>query len=310
MIGAWDKPMVDASPLRATELPGRGFLRLAGEETVGFLQGLVSNDVTKLEPGRAVYAALLTPQGKYLFDFLLYRLGDAVLLDTESERLEELQRRLIMYRLRSKVMIEPVDGEWAAVAIYHSDGEPLPANALTLDPLRTGAMVLAADPRRPALGWRLIGPIAEVRESVTAMSLPAAPFDLYDTLRVREGVPDGSRDLIVQKSTLLESNFDEIHGVAFNKGCFIGQELTARMHYRGLLKKRLVPVRLEGGTPPFPGAPVMVGDQEVGELRSTVGDLGLALLRLEHLGGTATPMTAGASRVVPLPPSWLRTASR
>ena len=298
--------MPPGAHLYATELPGRGFIRLAGPDAASFLQGLVSNDMGKLGAQRALYAALLTPQGKYLFDFLLYRAGEAILLDTEAARVEELVRRLILYRLRAKVAIEPVGPEWAVAALYDPDGRTVDDGAL--EGLRLSDELLCLlDPRCAALGWRIVGPKNALAAALARM--PAASFETYDALRLREAVPDGSRDLVVQKSTLLESNFEELDGVAFDKGCFVGQELTARTKYRGLVKKRLVPVRLEGGTPP-PGTPIFAGEREAGELRSASGELALALLRLEHLGAAGGELRAGEVGVVPMPPPWLQLTAR
>jgi folate-binding protein YgfZ len=294
--------MAGAADLCVTELPGRGLIRVSGADAATLLQGLISNDIAKLTSDRALYAALLTPQGKYLFDFLLYRSGEAVLLDSEGGRVEELARRLLMYRLRARAEIEPVEGAWGVAALYDPGGRPLGEDAADLARLRreTG-LITVPDPRSSALGWRIVGPAGALAAALAG--LPVAPFDSYDRLRLREAVPDGSRDLVVQKSTLLESNFEELGGVAFDKGCFVGQELTARTKYRGLVKKRLVPVRLEGGTPE-PGTPILAGEREAGELRSVSGDLGLALLRLEHLRPTS-PLRAGPVGVTPLPPPWM-----
>jgi folate-binding protein YgfZ len=297
--------------LRYVTLESRGVLRLAGEDARSFLQGLVSNDVALLGPQRAIHAALLTPQGKYLFDFLLFEQDGELLLDAERERLPALQQRLALYRLRAKVTITEASRETAALAIL---GERAAA-ALGLPPepgaaVAVGGGVAAVDPRHVGLGVRALLPRGEVEDFLKSLGTVPAPFAAWDRLRLELGVPDGSRDLIVDRSILLEAGFDELNGVSFTKGCFVGQELTARTKHRALIKKRLIPVRVEGPLPD-PGTPVTRGAKEAGEMRSGCDGLGLALLRLEQLAGTgAEPLRAGGATLVPLPPSWLRLPPR
>jgi len=158
------------------------------------------------------------------------------------------------------------------------------------------------DPRLPALGVRVLAPAGEAAAILGSHGfLPAMPAD-YDALRLSLGVPDGSRDLPVEKALLLESGFDELNGVDWKKGCYMGQELTARTKYRGLVRKRLLPVTIDGPPPP-PGTPVMLGDKEAGEMRSAAGDRGLALLRLDSLDGE---LRAGDARLTPHRPDWAR----
>jgi folate-binding protein YgfZ len=300
---------------RCVALANRGVLRLAGEDVQGFLQGLVSNDVSLLARDRSLYAALLTPQGKYLFDFLLLEAGDgSILLDAERDRLPALRQRLMLYRLRAKVTIEDAGEALAVLAVLG----PEAAAALDLPPSAgaaraEGEAVLAVDPRAAGLGVRVVLPAAAVEGFMAAHGLAPAPFAAYDRLRLELGVPDGSRDLVQEKSILLESGFEELNGVSFTKGCFVGQELTARTKHRGLVKKRLVPVRIEGPVPES-GALISRGGRDAGELRSVLADgepggaIGLALLRLEQLGpeaAAAGPLMAGEAVLTPAPPPWL-----
>jgi folate-binding protein YgfZ len=242
-------------------LPNRGVLRLSGPDRLTFLQGLVSNDVNKVAPGGAVYSCLLTPQGKFLHDFFLIADGESLLIECEADRRADLAQRLKVYKLRSKIEITEADYTVFAV--------------LSSEPLTPGA-ILYPDPRSPALGIRISLPV-----SPEADELPT-PFDVYDRLRIAGAVPDGSRDMEVGKAILLENNIDLLNGVAWDKGCYTGQELTARTRYRGLVKKRLTPVRIAGIVPPV-GTPLIEKGAEVGEMRSANGDVGLALLRLERL---------------------------
>ena len=279
-----------------TQLDDRGSIRLSGPDARAFLQGLISNDMELLRPESALYAALLTPQGKYLFDFLLYDRGDHLLLDAERARLPDLIRRLTLYRLRAQVTLEDVSAELAVLAIF--DRQPVAAAGIP------GAVV---DPRLPELGLRIALPRQEVAGLVAAHALQPVEPAQYDRLRLELGVPDGSRDLVVDRSLLLESGFEELHGVSFTKGCFVGQELTARTKHRGLIKRRLLPVRVDGPLP-APGTPVTRGGKDAGEVRSGAGDLALALLRLDQLA-TDEPLRAGDAVLTPAPPSWLPAAA-
>ncbi len=224
-------------------LDDRGILAVSGPDRRAFLQGLVSNDVDKVGPDRARYAALLTAQGKYLHDFTMVELSETILLDAEAQRLADLKRRLSIYRLRAKAALEErpdlaVAAVFGAGALARLDlpDEPGAARAL-------GSGVVFVDPRLAALGARCILPRGAARSALTKAGLAETGFDAYDHLRLGLGVPDGSRDLVLEKSILLEAGFDELNGVDWHKGCYIGQELTARTKYRGLVKRRLVPVR-------------------------------------------------------------------
>lgn len=270
---------------RFTLLPDRGVLAVGGDDCVAFLQGLVSNDTTKLAPGRAMYAALLTAQGKYLHDFIMVEADGAIRLDGEAARLADLKRRLSLYKLRAKVTIEALP-DLAVAAIF---GGELPGIAVP-------------DPRLPELGGRVILPRDTLRATLAGLGLAEAEFAEYDRLRLGLGIPDGSRDLVVDKSILLESGFDELHGVDWNKGCYIGQELTARTKYRGLIKKRLFPVHIDGAAPE-PGTILTLAGKEAGEMRSSLGNIGLALVRLED---AAAPLAAGDATVRAAAPGWMR----
>jgi len=286
-------------------LEERGILAVSGADRRLFLQGLVSNDVEKLAANRSVYAALLTAQGKYLHDFIMVEVGEAIWIDAEVARLGDLRRRLAIYRLRAKVEIAErpelavavVFGEGALAALGLSD-EPGEAR-----PLDGGVMLV--DPRLAKLGARII--MDRRRLARFGSELTQVDFAAWDRHRLALGIPDGSRDLVPDKSILLEAGFDELRGVDWGKGCYVGQELTARTKYRGLIKKRLFPVHIDGPAP-APGTMVIAEGRDAGELRSSRDGQGLALLRLDAVDA-GRKLVADATTLVPLRPDWMRIES-
>ncbi len=243
-----------------------------------FLNGLVSNDVARVAPGQAVWAAMLTAQGRYLADFFILEDNETLLLDAPLAAVPELTRRLSRYKLRAAVAIEDLSETYAVYAAW--DGLPPPVP------------VTAPDPRLPEAGFRLLstGPVDETASQAA-----------YDAHRLHLGLPDGPPDLEPDKTLLLEAGFDELNGVDWKKGCYMGQELTARTKYRGLVKRRLVPVTLEAAV--APGTQVLTDGNEVGTIRSSAGPLALAMLRLDAL---EKPLIAGSSLVRPRLPLWWR----
>ena len=287
-------------------LEDRALLSVAGDDRQAFLQGLVSNDVARVAPDRAVYASLLTAQGRFLHDFFIAAHDGAYVLDAEAARLEDLRRRLMLYRLRSKVTIAPVVDRFVVVALF---GEgTLEALELPREPGRAAPFcggVAFVDPRLAGLGVRAYVAL-ERAEEIAAAGFKAAERLDYERLRLDLGVPDGSRDLPIEKALLLENGFDELNGVDWKKGCYIGQEVTARMKYRALTKKRLTPVRIDGEMP-APGAAITLDDQEAGEMRSAIDGQGLALLRLEAIETAerdGKQLRAGAAIITPHKPAW------
>lgn len=251
-------------------LPGRALLRLASPDGLAavknFLNGLISNDTGRIGADRALYAALLSPQGKFLFDMFVAEWQDALWLDVAADRAEELARKLALYRLRAKISIDLQAG-WQAFALIGGAG---------LD----SAPGLAAgfgftDPRLAGLGARLWLPPG----AAPSQGEPG-DFAAYEKLRIGLGVPDGAQDIEIDKGLLLEHHFEALHGVDFRKGCYVGQELTARTKYRGLVKKQLFQVRGSAALPAA-GSQITLDGQEAGWLRSSQGQDGLALLRLE-----------------------------
>ncbi|MRG71552.1 folate-binding protein [Alphaproteobacteria bacterium HT1-32] len=284
------------SDVKLAGLPDRGVLRIDGEDRVAFLQGLVSNDVSRVGADRAIYAALLTPQGKFLHDFFIAAIGDSLLIDCEGDRRDDLFRRLRLYRLRSKVELTDVTEELAVHAAFGKGAAGLAGeNPSAGQAMPNGEGVSFVDPRLAGAGLRYILPAGTSPETGD-LPVSAATADDYDRWRLSLGLPDGSRDMVVEKAILLESGFEALNGVDFDKGCYMGQELTARTKYRGLVKKRLMPVRIAGDLPE-PGTAIMAGDRDVGEIRSGRGDLAMALVRLDAL--EAGELTAAGLKVTP-----------
>ena len=286
-------------------LGDRGVLEVSGADRYQFLQGLVSNDVAKATPGRALYAALLTAQGKYLHDFFIVAIGESLFLDGESARLADLKRRLGLYKLRAKVSLAEASDRYIVAAAFGdgvADALGLPAERGAATPFADG--VAYVDPRLAELGARLLLPRGLGAAPLAERGFHAGDIAGYDRLRLSLGVPDGSRDLVLDKSILLESGFDELNGVDWQKGCYVGQELTARTKYRGLIKKRLMAVTVEGPLPQ-PGTPIMAGDQEAGEMRSGRDGMGLALLRLDAIA-EREPLTAAGAKLTPHKPDWAK----
>lgn len=248
----------------------REVLAVTGADRLGFLKGLVSRD--PLGPGQGLsYAALLTPQGKYICDFLMLQEPERVLLDVRAGAAQRLSRRLAMYRLRAKVDIAPT-----GLRVWRGLGEAPP-----------GAW---PDPRHSALGWRAYGPEG------TMESVP--PEIDWDAIRVAHCIPETDIELRAEDSYILEAGFERLHGVDFRKGCYVGQEVTARMKHKTELRKGLATVAVEGAAEP--GTPITAGGRGVGTLFTRSGNKAIAYLRLDRATGA---MEAGAAQVRRLEPT-------
>jgi folate-binding protein YgfZ len=298
------------------ERPDRGVITVAGPDRASFLQGLISNDVAKAGPARAVWAAFLTPQGKFRHDFFLVeQAGEGVglprllLVCEAGDRLRDLGVGLRRFVLRDAVRL----GLAAELGVFQIAGDDAAA-ALGLA-ARPGAAkpvaggVAFVDPRLAAGGVTLLAAAAAARAALAEAGVEPGDRADWERTRIRNGLPDGARDLQVDKAILLENGFDELGGVDWRKGCYLGQELTARTKYRGLVKKRLIPVRLAGAAAPEPGAPVTRDGKTVGELRSVADGWALALVRVKALdpaGGEGAALQTGGVRVVPAIPDWMR----
>lgn len=292
----------------ATHLPTRGLLRLTGKDRAAFLQGLVTNDVEKITPDHTIYAALLSPQGKFQYDLFIGAHHEEWLMDCDGgpnqERIEALLKRLSLYKLRSDVTLENISDAWDVGALWGL--KALETLNLPPKPGATKALeggLIFVDPRLAELGARVILPTAKMADFWKTVEATPTPFEDYDLHRLKLGIPDGGRDVLVDRGILLECGFDELNALDWHKGCYMGQELTARTRYRGLIRKRLVPVHIQGRTPPFE-TPIIQDGTEVGEMRTAIQDWGLAMLRLEALS-KPLPFECGSALLIPQIPNWM-----
>ena len=258
-------------------LSDRAIIAVGGPGAKTFLQGLITNDIEKLAPDAPLYAALLTPQGKVLFDFLLYEREGTVLIDCARVSAEVLEKRLAMYRLRAKVEITS-RGDLAVIASWN------------------GAMGTSwQDPRLIELGCRTVAV-----DTVDELSL-----DAYTAHRLDLGVPEG-RDFGQDEMFALDADLEELHGVSFDKGCYVGQELTARMKHRGTARKKLLPIEAASGGLPSPGARVTANGSDLGAITSIYKNRGFALIRLDRLAEAENaPLESDDTPPTVKKPPWL-----
>ena len=308
--------------LRYVEMRHRGLVYVSGEDAQSFLQSLISNDMGGVDHDTGVYASLLTPQGKYLHDLFICAGGPNVAyLDqadengdaatavqhylVEADRAADLAKRLNMYKLRAKVDVE-VLVDWKVIALFGADLYDAPGMRKVAGDTRELGQEGAGgrrmtDPRCPSAGVRCYLPAGDVEMAIAELQAEPGALADFDQTRICLGLPDGCRDIEPEKSTLLENGFDRVGGISWTKGCYVGQEVTARMKYRNLGKKQLFVVDLEGAAP-AKGTPVTLAGKSVGELRTSVPGIGLAMLRLDAIdqyrlkGGD---FVAGSTHIMP-----------
>ncbi len=267
--------------MQAARLEDRAILALTGPEVRPFLQGLITNDIESVRPGKAAYAALLTPQGKILFDFIITEGDGAILLDCQKSVRDSLAKRLKLYRLRAKVEIETRDQLGVFVGLEGRSAE---------------RAIGFSDPRLGLLGRRYIAAIAEMPAQIDTA-------EAYRALRLDLGVPEGT-DFGSDRIFALDAGLNELNAISFTKGCYVGQELTARMKHRGTARKRLLVV---SGSNLTAGNNVLAGDKDIGEITSSYGNSGFALIRLDRLEDEKDAVLSSAGNAVTLTrPEWLR----
>jgi len=238
-------------------LDDRAVLRVSGPDAGAFLQGLITNDIGLLATQPAIFAGLLSPQGKVLFEFLVVKAGDALLLDVATDAAEDLAKRLAMYKLRAKVEISDPD-DWHVLSLL--DAQYSDSNGFD-------------DPRLARLGKRDLSPLA--------VGFETSSLD-YHAHRISLGMPEGGKDYAFGELFPHEAMFDQLNGVSFTKGCYVGQEIVARMQHRGTARSRFLIVDADAPLPSL-STPVLAGDKPLGQMGSNAGKQGLALIRLDRL---------------------------
>lgn len=285
------------------ELPRRGVIRVSGPDAHHFLQNLITADMEDIDRKGAGYGALLTPQGKILFDFLILKDGDAYLLDTPAETLADLAKRLTFYRLRSKVEIADASADLCVFACWNGTSPTdLPG-------------VQAEDPRLGALGWRVIGEVGPVKTAFEASGFAEVNDADYAAHRIALGVPEGLADYAYSDVFPHDADMDQLGGVSFSKGCYVGQEVVSRVHHRGTARKRIIRVSSDAALPAS-GTEITADGKVVGTLGSiapvlsasgTGGTEGLALVRLDKAAAAlknGTPFQCGSNQVRLSLPEW------
>jgi folate-binding protein YgfZ len=272
--------------MKATFLTDRGVVKVGGDDARGFLNGLVTTDIDLLQPGLGRFGALLTPQGKIITDFLVTQAtagqGGGFLFDVPKVLAQTLTDRLGFYKLRAKVTVENLSDGLGVLAVW--DGEPAMKPDLTF-----------ADPRDARLGWRILVPADLAGKAASAIGADMVDVSGYEAHRIASGVPRGGTDFTYGDAFPHETNMDRLHGVDFDKGCYVGQEVVSRMEHRGTARTRTIRV-IVAQSVPEPGIGITAGDKTIGTMGSTANGLGLALLRTDRTSDAldaGLPLTAG-----------------
>lgn len=286
-----------------TQLDHRQILKISGEDTIAFLQGLICNDAQLLTQQKPIYTAFLTPQGKFLEDLLITPFQSDIWMDSFKESFDNFKKKITLYKLRQKITLQSINSH----QIYAIWGEnwSLPFKFQdTQDIIEIREGVIFKDPRLNKLGGRAY---LENDSFLKQHSFMEKPLIEYDEHRMKLGIPDGARDMQPEKAILLENGFDDMGAIDWEKGCYLGQELTARTKYRGLVRKRLLPFSYNG-TRPLIGDVVHLQENIAGEIKSVSTTIGLGLFRLEYLrdliNKNGVIKTSGAI-IHPYVPKWM-----
>src|SRR6195952_4574908 len=268
--------------MKAAFLPDRGVIKLSGDDARGFLNNLVTSEIEVVTPGTARFGALLTPQGKIVTDFLVTEApaghGGGLLIELPRDLAQPLATKLGFYKLRAKVVVENLTDSLGVLAVW--DGEPAMKPDLAF-----------ADPRNETLGWRILVPEELKQKVADLIGADLVESEAYEAHRIGSGAPRGGLDFMYGDAFPHETNMDRLHGVDFDKGCYVGQEVVSRMQHRGTARTRTVKVVLDDFSPEA-GATVLAGEKPMGTMGSTAGGNGLALLRTDRV---ADALDAGAS---------------
>jgi folate-binding protein YgfZ len=284
--------------MKAALLPDRGVVKVVGEEARGFLNGLLTADMTKVTPAIPKFAALLTPQGKIVVDCIVAEApaedGGGFFLDCPRALSGLLVEKLNFYKLRAKVIVEDLSEVLGVMAIWEEMG-------------RTEYGLIYPDPRLPALGQRLMLPPHLVEAAARDLGAELVDAQAYEAHRIALGVPRGGIDFIYGDAFPHETDMDQLGGIDFGKGCYVGQEVVSRMQHRGTARNRIVPVVAADGFAPEAGIAVMAGDRQVGTMGSSAGGRALAMLRLDRVAealAAGQELTAGGIVLRPHKPDW------
>jgi tRNA-modifying protein YgfZ len=289
--------------MKAALLPDRGVVKVSGDDARDFLNGLVTTDATLLRPGLGRFGALLTPQGKIIVDFLITEApsghGGGFLIDCPRALAQALADKLGFYKLRAKVAVENLSDNLGVLAAWDGEFAVKPDLAF-------------ADPRSAALGWRILVPAELAQKVANLIGADLVDSPAYDAHRIASGVPRGGLDFMYGDAFPHETNMDRLHGVDFEKGCYVGQEVVSRMQHRGTARTRTVRVILDDFSPE-PGTTVLAGDKPVGTMGSTAGHNGLALIRTDRVADAldaGKPLTAGGLSIRLADPDDLRSVPK
>jgi folate-binding protein YgfZ len=287
--------------MKAALLPDRGVVKVAGDDARNFLHGLFSADILKLTPGEARFGALLSPQGKILADFIVVEApaqdGGGFFLDAPRALVNPLVAKLNVYKLRSRVIVEDLSDVLGVLAAWDGNG-------------KSTFGLSYADPRLPALGLRVTLPAHRAADAAAGLGATLVDASTYDTHRIALGIPRGGVDFSYGDAFPHETNMDQLGGVDFAKGCYVGQEVVSRMEHRGIARTRAMTVRYDGAAPQA-GIAVMAGERQVGTMGSAAAGRGLALLRLDRVADALAhgePLLAGGVAIRPIKPDWARFA--
>ena len=283
--------------MQAALLPDRGVIKVAGDDARRFLNGLATNDIGKVAPGAPRFAALLTPQGKIIVDFIAVEApaedGGGFFLDCPRALAGALAQKLNFYKLRAKVTVEDLSEALGVMAVWDGAGD-------------TEYGLCYPDPRLPELGMRAMLPPTEAAQAAADLGAALTDAATYEAHRIALGVPRGGQDFIYGDTFPHEADMDQLAGVDFQKGCYVGQEVVSRVEHRNSARSRLVPVAYDGGAPGG-GLPVMAGDKQIGTVGSTAEGHGIALLRLDRVAdamAAGTPLMAGGIALRVVKPGW------
>jgi hypothetical protein len=281
--------------MKAALLPDRGVVKVVGSDARTFLNGLLTTDVTRVAPGQARFGALLTPQGKIVVDCIIAEApaedGGGYFLDGPRALSPAFVEKLNFYKLRAKVICEDLSEVLGVMAVWDGAGT-------------SDYGLIYPDPRLKALGQRIMLPPHLAKEAAADLGAELMEAAAYEAFRIAQGVPRGGLDFIYGDAFPHETDMDQLGGVDFDKGCYVGQEVVSRMEHRGTARNRIVPIAAESFAPDA-GVPVMAGDKTVGTTGSHAGNRGLAMLRLDRVAEAAgTPLMAGGIEIELRKPDW------